>query len=340
VKEEAKVESLFPSLYTSAGSKDANRGDKCGVARTVTRTQNQRIRTSGRITFMKMNDMLGGGKKWCELTKGIEGFQSEGLPKPFTEESEEDAAGFLGEERFQLAPVTEPCVTQKTPLGVPFRFLPAPFQTVNFTGVEIIGFSDGDCFRARKNGKEVYIRLAGVDCPETGQEYGQEALNYLRLKLEGQRVFFKFWGWDANRRAVGEVTVEGPRGGTGNAKSVNTEIVKDGFAWWFWRFSVNRGDLKKAHMNAKHRGLGLWRNPNAIPPWDWRNKENRLVLRTRNGKCYHREGCEVHLKLSNPQGHVFQLHRFEAEKTGLKPCCFCTPDTDNPGPVPFDNRRR
>jgi hypothetical protein len=42
VKEEAEVEYLFSSLYTSAGSRDANRGDKCGVART------RRFREGGR----------------------------------------------------------------------------------------------------------------------------------------------------------------------------------------------------------------------------------------------------------------------------------------------------
>lgn len=289
--------------------------------------------------FPQMNDMLGGGKKWFELTQEIEGFQSQGLPKPFTEESEDSRPAFFGQERFQAAPVIEPLVTPRSPWGLPFHFLSAPHQTVNFTSVQVIGFSDGDCFCGSKNGRETHIRLAGVDCPEIGQEFGQEALRYLRSKLQGKKVFFEFWGWDRNKRAVGEVTVEGPRGGTANRRSINYGLVENGLAWWFWRFSVNRGDLKRAHLTAKRRGLGLWQNPNAIPPWDWRNGENRLVLRTKTGECYHREGCEVLLKLQRPQGNIFQLRWLEAEDAGLRPCRSCTPDSDNPRPAYFDNRR-
>lgn len=46
-----------------------------------------------------------------------------------------------------------------------------------------------------------------------------------------------------------------------------------GYGWWYKYFSVNEvlGDLEQ---QARHEKKGLWQDPNAIAPWEYR-RENR-----------------------------------------------------------------
>jgi endonuclease YncB( thermonuclease family) len=50
---------------------------------------------------------------------------------------------------------------------------------------------------------------------------------------------------------------------------VNRELVAQGFAWVYRRYS-NDAELQELESGAKQKGLGLWADPNPIPPWEWR----------------------------------------------------------------------
>lgn len=43
---------------------------------------------------------------------------------------------------------------------------------------KVVGVSDGDTIKILKDGKQVKIRLAAIDCPEKGQPYGQKAKQF------------------------------------------------------------------------------------------------------------------------------------------------------------------
>jgi endonuclease YncB( thermonuclease family) len=50
---------------------------------------------------------------------------------------------------------------------------------------------------------------------------------------------------------------------------VNRELVAQGFAWVYRKYSDD-ADLLKLEAEANQKGLGLWADPNPIPPWEWR----------------------------------------------------------------------
>ncbi|MES2922121.1 MAG: thermonuclease family protein [Verrucomicrobiota bacterium] len=50
---------------------------------------------------------------------------------------------------------------------------------------------------------------------------------------------------------------------------VNLQMVRDGFAWHFKKFSKDPA-LAKAEAAAKSAKLGLWIDPAPVPPWDFR----------------------------------------------------------------------
>ncbi len=64
-----------------------------------------------------------------------------------------------------------------------------------------------------------------------------------------------------DRRIVGRVYVD--------ETDVNRELVAQGFAWVYRKYS-NDAELLRLEAKAKQKGLGLWAEPNPIPPWEWR----------------------------------------------------------------------
>ena len=51
---------------------------------------------------------------------------------------------------------------------------------------------------------------------------------------------------------------------------MNIEMVKSGYAWWYKKYAPFSDELREAEQRARAEGLGLWADPNAIPPWEWR----------------------------------------------------------------------
>ncbi len=68
--------------------------------------------------------------------------------------------------------------------------------------------------------------------------------------------------------------------------NVNKEMVKAGFAWWYYDYSkdVNYQKLDKEARNAKR---GLWADKNPVAPWKWRkpDKAKRCQATTKGTQC-------------------------------------------------------
>ena len=69
---------------------------------------------------------------------------------------------------------------------------------------------------------------------------------------------------DADRygRLVGVVLLDG--------KSVNLELVEAGLAWWYEQYAPDDRQLAEAEAEARAVNRGLWADPDAVPPWEWR----------------------------------------------------------------------
>lgn len=78
----------------------------------------------------------------------------------------------------------------------------------------------------------------------------------------GKNIMVKTYGCDRYNRILGDVfTLDG--------KSLNQELVRAGFAWWFRRYSDD-ANLKRLEAEAKAAKRGLWADPHAVASWDWR----------------------------------------------------------------------
>lgn len=140
----------------------------------------------------------------------------------------------------------------------------APYtQAASFTG-KLVKVIDGDTVEVMHDGKVERIRLAQIDCPEQGQPFGQAAKRYV-LKVAAQKIVtVEVETVDRYGRTVGEVFLP-------DGSNLNKRIVGAGYGWQYKKYSK---DPAYADLEAEARAakLGLWKDKNPIPPWEWRRE--------------------------------------------------------------------
>jgi micrococcal nuclease len=130
-----------------------------------------------------------------------------------------------------------------------------------FTG-QVIGVTDGDTISVLRAGRREVVRLLGIDAPERRQAYGERAKQHAAALAFGKVVAVEAAGRDRHGRLLAEVRLP-------DGRSLNQELVRAGFAWWFRRYST---DATLGRLEAEARGArrGLWSDPAPVPPWEHR----------------------------------------------------------------------
>ncbi len=77
-----------------------------------------------------------------------------------------------------------------------------------FSG-EVVGITDGDTIRVMRNGESVRVRLDGIDCPETRQDFSERARQLTSSLTFGEVVSVDVRDIDQYGRLVARVTVGG-----------------------------------------------------------------------------------------------------------------------------------
>lgn len=132
---------------------------------------------------------------------------------------------------------------------------------------EVQRMADGDSFRLRTaDGRELEVRMHGIDAPEHAQPYGRSAAQALERHLRGQRVDIEIIEEDDYGRQVSVVYVDD--------LNINLAMVREGHAWWYEYYAADDRALAEAQQEAVSRGLGLWAaQETPVPPWDWRRRQ-------------------------------------------------------------------
>lgn len=129
----------------------------------------------------------------------------------------------------------------------------------------VMRVSDGDTLVVSLHGRDVKVRLSGIDCPESDQEFGPEAKRALENTLSGDRVSLKTEGEDQYGRLLAQAFAP-------DGTLVNLRLVETGFAW-VRRDFTNDPELIAAEARARAEGLGLWSKPDPESPWDFKRRQ-------------------------------------------------------------------
>jgi len=121
------------------------------------------------------------------------------------------------------------------------------------------------------DGKTYNLLLAGIDCPELKQAYGDEArLCLLKLTL-GKQVDVKIIGNDRMGNAVAELLVNGK-------KDPRIQLLNEGLAWTAEK--TPKSELESIRQVAQSEKKGLWKQENPTPPWVYRREQSMTEGKT------------------------------------------------------------
>jgi micrococcal nuclease len=118
-----------------------------------------------------------------------------------------------------------------------------------------------------ENSQLQVVLLAGIDCPELNQEYGDHAKSYLEKLALGKKVTFTITGKDRWGKQLGVVMLNG-------RKDLRLEILEEGLAWTAEKNPLQ--ELEAVKESAKENSKGLWKQDNPTPPWTYRRQQTML----------------------------------------------------------------
>lgn len=147
-----------------------------------------------------------------------------------------------------------------------FLSLPSFSVASDFSG-RVVAILDGDTIEVLHNGKAERIRLAGIDCPEKRQPFGQKAKQFTSTLVFGKHVTVQPVAKDRHKRTVGEVILP-------DGRNLSRELLRAGLAWWYRAYSTNLL-LAMLELEAQEAQRGLWSDPNPTPPWELRRHSKK-----------------------------------------------------------------
>jgi micrococcal nuclease len=143
--------------------------------------------------------------------------------------------------------------------------LAAPTAVETKLTLKVTSVHDGDTFTGiNESNEQVKVRLDAVDAPELAQPYGQASRKALGDKIFGKVVSVITKKHDRYGRTIGHVLVD--------KRDINLELLEEGAVWHYEQYDHNKR-LREAEASARSSKQGLWKDPNAIPPWEWRKNE-------------------------------------------------------------------
>jgi micrococcal nuclease len=131
----------------------------------------------------------------------------------------------------------------------------------------VVGVKDGDTIEVLVDGKAIVVRFEHVDCPEIGggQPYSRVAKEFVSNLCFGKEVKLVSKGTkDRYGRLIAVVyTKEGV--------NVNLELVKNGLAWHYKRYSSD-AVYDEAEVSARANRINIWSFGEPVAPWEWKSR--------------------------------------------------------------------
>ena len=131
-----------------------------------------------------------------------------------------------------------------------------------------MGITDGDTLKARcgepGHHQQITVRLAAIDAPESRQPFGAASRQSLAALCFQQYARITQRALDRYGRTVADVSCRGEDAGAAQ--------VASGMAWVYERYAHRTTDAHLFALQAKAQAgrVGLWRDADPVPPWNWR----------------------------------------------------------------------
>lgn len=130
---------------------------------------------------------------------------------------------------------------------------------------------DGDTIDVEVDGRVSRVRVYGIDCPEEGQPFADEAKEFVASLIEGKTVSLTPIESDRLGRSVADVSTSKD----GKAYHLSEMLLSVGLAWWYEGESPQDRHLELLEARARETRRGLWADPDPVPPWEYRRLKGK-----------------------------------------------------------------
>ena len=190
-------------------------------------------------------------------------------------------------------------------MRAPAALLLALCITTSANATTVVSVGDGDTIRVSEGSRQLTIRLACIDAPETSQRpWGAKATAFLKqLTPVGSEVTLRVQTTDRYGRTVAELL--------NRQGNFNQLIVGAGQAFAYRRYLRQCVSKKYLQLetDAKRQGIGVWSvGPSGITrPWDYRRGRRSSSSSSGSSRKYR---CKDIGSWSRAQPLLSQGHRY------------------------------
>ena len=149
----------------------------------------------------------------------------------------------------------------------------------------VVAIIDGDTIKVLVSGANLTLRIVNIDAPEKCQSYGVSASETMSELALNRSVQVDMKGKDAYGRSLAKITMD-------NNEDLGAAMIDRGSAWVYRKYSSDP-ILLQAEGNARRFKVGLWREENPQPPWDWRSSGAKCPTETAVAKKPRYEGRQA-----------------------------------------------
>lgn len=143
----------------------------------------------------------------------------------------------------------------------------------NILNGKVTAITDGDTFKLlTQDSTLIKVRLANIDCPERKQPFSSRAKQFVSEAIFGDYIKIHVLKKDRYGRFIANVMYS-------DSLNLSYQLVNHGLAWHYVQYSKDN-KLQAMEDLARKNKIGLWSDPNAIAPWQWRaNKKEASRLK-------------------------------------------------------------
>lgn len=142
------------------------------------------------------------------------------------------------------------------------------------TNGKIIRAWGGDNFECGHRTQLHFFFIIGVDCPELGQPFYEEAKQHLLKTSQGQTIEMEVLDYDELKREIGHVWIINQ---AGQRINFGIELLEQGLAWFDQNEFEGADRYREAVKIAQDKKIGIWSQPDPIPPWEfWQRQVQSL----------------------------------------------------------------
>ena len=192
-----------------------------------------------------------------------------------------------------------------------FALVPS-VTTAQILSGKVVGITDSDTLTLLMDSTQHKIRLAEIDTPEKGQDWGNRARQALAEKVFQKNVRVDVSDTDRYGRLIGKIWL--------GDRDINREMVREGHAWVYRQYMTD-DSLLEDEAAAKEQGIGLWGIAGPVAPWEWRRGGRKSTLSGEAFTCGSKRYCRDMTSCEEAKFYLQKcgLTRLDGDSDGV-PC--------------------